>query len=84
MSEGMYVRPSYRNLSRGCCVPTVRSVIGLQFSFKSATETSECHGRVTDSQRQRVPKRRVGSGEAARDPYRASRLRGIVMIAMSS
>ena len=31
---------SYRTLSRGSCVSTIRSV--TQFSFQSATETSEC------------------------------------------
>ena len=44
---------SYRNLPLACCVFTICSVI--QFSFQSATETSECQGRVADSQWQRVP-----------------------------
>ena len=39
---------SYRNLPLACCVSTICSVI--QFSFQSATETSECRGRVADSQ----------------------------------
>ena len=48
--------PSYRDLSRGCCVCLL-----VQFSFKSATETSECKGHVANSQWQRVPDRRAGT-----------------------
>jgi len=55
--------PSYRDLSRGCCVSIICLLV--QFSFKSAAETSECKGQVEDSQWQRVPDRRAGSGEAA-------------------
>jgi len=52
------------------CVPpspliqTYRELL-VQFSFKSAGETSECYGQVADSQWQRVPDRRAGRGEAA-------------------
>jgi len=41
----------------------------VQFSFKSAAETSECKGQVANSQWQRVPDRRAGSGEAAWSMY---------------
>jgi len=62
MNEFVFA-PSYRDLSRGCCVSVICLLI--QFSFKSATETSECKAHVANSQWQRVPYRWAGSGEAA-------------------
>ena len=62
MNEFVFA-PSYRYLSRGCCMSIICLLI--QFSFKSTTETSECKAHVTNSQWQRVPGPRAGSGEAA-------------------
>ena len=63
MNEWMNVfAPSYRGLSRGCCMSIICLLI--QFSFKSTTETSKCKARVANSKWKRVPDRRAGSGEA--------------------
>ena len=61
MNEFVFA-PSYRDLSRGCCMSIICLLI--RFSLKSATETSECKAHVANSQWQRVPDRRAGSDEA--------------------
>ena len=54
MNEFVFA-PSYRDLSRGCCMSI--TCLLIQFSFKSATETSECKAHVANSQWQRLPDR---------------------------
>ena len=46
MNEFVFA-PSYRDLSRGCCMSIICLLI--QFSFKSTTETSECKAHVANN-----------------------------------
>jgi len=55
MNEFVFA-PSYRDLSRRCCVSIISLLI--QFSFKSTTETSECKAHVATSSRPKGLKRR--------------------------
>jgi len=64
MNEFVFA-PSYRDLLWGCCVSIIGLCLFVQFSFNSAAENSECKAHVANSQWQRVPDRRAGSGEAA-------------------
>jgi len=45
MNEFVFA-PSYRDLSRVCCVSIICLLV--QFSFKSTTETSECKAHVAN------------------------------------
>ena len=47
----------------------------IQFSFKSATETSECKAHVANSQWQRVPYRRAGIVAKLRDLFENIRVK---------